>query len=74
MNTSGDLPNKLAKPYRKQLTDLQQREQMCQDQIRVLTDAITAWAKQRQQPYTLPGINSVAERSFPFLNLVEMFC
>jgi hypothetical protein len=31
---------------------------MCQDQIRVLTDTITALVKQRQQPDALPGIEA----------------
>ena len=31
---------------------------MCHDQIRVLTDAITALAEQRQQPDALPGIEA----------------
>src|SRR5687768_2953614 len=31
---------------------------MCQDQIRVLTDSVTAWAKQRQQPNALLGIDA----------------
>jgi tetratricopeptide (TPR) repeat protein len=56
------LAEQLIEPYRQQLTDFQQREQLYQDQIRALTDTITALAEQRRQPDAPPGIEVALAR------------